>query len=167
MIDYDLSEGEIEIYRGKQWVVTNYGMCGFLALSGVSRRFYWLDREQVSEHVPNAHKPSVEYGTVTHLAGKAWVDLEDVIIAVRVACSHYEVDTAGWLNPEIEHARAVRNYKKAAAAVRAELHPDRTIRVQPQLRRTYHGRARCRSRAGQAWHCQPQCGNRALRSLIQ
>jgi hypothetical protein len=125
MIDYDLSEGEIAIYHGKQWVVTNFGMCGFLTYAGVPRRFYWLDREQVGEHCPNAHKPSVEYGTVTHLAGKAWVDLEEVIIAVRVACSHYEIDTAGWLNPEIEHARAVRNYSKARAAVRRELHPER------------------------------------------
>jgi hypothetical protein len=116
MINFELSENEVEIYRGRQWIVTNYGM---YALG----RNYILDRATVGGHCPNYHNPEFEYSCVSHVGKKVWADLEDFIIAFRVACSCYEVDTAGWLNREIEHARETRRYSAAADAVRKELFP--------------------------------------------
>jgi|SRR5271163_1133402 len=127
MVDYELTDGEIEIYRGKQWIVTNYGMRAVVRRPGLpaSAWIYRLERRMVGGHCLNRINPDFEYSSVSHIEKKQWADLEDFIIAFRVACSYYEIDTAGWLNREIEHAREKRRYSDAAKAMRAELFPNR------------------------------------------
>jgi hypothetical protein len=130
LIDYESSEGEVEIYCGKQWIVSNYGMRAVIHQSGrhAPPYIYYLSRETVGEHCPNVHNPKFRYSCISHVANKTWPDLEDFIIAFRIACSCYEVDTAGWLNCEIEHTREKRRYYDAASALRAELFPNKGFR---------------------------------------
>jgi hypothetical protein len=119
--DYEPLDGDTVVYRGKQWVViANETAPGGGELYHHDR--CWFTADRLGERQPNWEAPHVQYSLFSHYARKGF-DFEDLATAYRVACSYFEVDTRGWLNREIEYARAVCRWQDAFRAVDRELFP--------------------------------------------
>jgi hypothetical protein len=119
--DYEPQPGDTVVYRGKQWIVVsnpNDPGGGFL-LHNDQRWFY---ANELDRHKPNYRNPKFEYSMLSHMANKGF-DLDDWEAVYRFACSYFNVDTTGWLDNEVEHARAVRKYKNASRSLKKEIFP--------------------------------------------
>jgi hypothetical protein len=109
------------VYRGKQWIVIANPQSpgGGFVLHG---NHTWFNVDDLGDHCPNSRKTSVEYSMYSHLAEKGF-DLDELEAVYRSACIYFKVDTDGWLDHEIEHARAMRHYHDISSKVQEELFP--------------------------------------------
>jgi hypothetical protein len=118
---YEPQSGDSVVYRGKQWIVVANAKDpggGFLLHSN-NRWFY---ANEIGHHKPNYRNPKFEYSMFSHIADKGF-DLDDWEAVYRFACSYFNVDTAGWLDNEVGHARAVEKYRTAYGALEQEIFP--------------------------------------------
>jgi Fe-S-cluster containining protein len=69
-------DGEVEIYRNRQWVVSNKGITSITGVNGSYE--YWIEKERLK-------RPH----WLEHMGGKCWVDVEAFIEAYLVACITY------------------------------------------------------------------------------
>jgi hypothetical protein len=80
MTTIELLPGEVEIWRGRQWVVTSLG----LQPHENKQQGYWIEASRLNEM-----RPASDGGTrsdwLLHLVEKDWADLEDFIAAFCVA----------------------------------------------------------------------------------
>lgn len=113
-----LLDGEVELYRNRQWVVTTEG------IEPVEGR-YWISKAQLMDEADNVrdwNDPAVPYTFIQHMAKKGWVDIEALIEAYLVACVIFGVQIPGiprairWARRKVAHTQ---EYK----AVEAELYP--------------------------------------------
>jgi len=119
---YKLQPDDMVAYRGKQWIVVanpREGGGGFL----LHHIQCWFNADELGDHRPNWNNPEVEYSSFSHYAHKSWCDLEDWESVYRFACWYFRIDTQGWLDKEVEHARAARKFRDASRALEKEIFP--------------------------------------------
>jgi hypothetical protein len=105
-------DGEVELYRNRQWVVSNKGITSITGVNGSYE--YWIEKERLKED------------WLEHMGGKGWVDVEAFIEAYLVACVAHGVKI-----PRVaEHIAGARQafademrYKAQWAVWREQHHP--------------------------------------------
>lgn len=104
--DYDTIPGEKEIFRGKQWVLTSYGMTTLRPNS------YYFEKDRFAEC------------WIPHLSGKNWIDLEDFITVYLVGFAVWpKLPRPKNLPAQIVHGRQAVAYHRLFAQVETELFP--------------------------------------------
>ena len=135
---YEPQPGDTVVYRGRQWVVVANPKDpgGGLIIHNDDTR--WFSADRLTERQPNWRNANVEYSMFSHIAGKGF-DLDDWEAAFRAACAYFHVETSGWLDKEIAHARAVREYRDASNALSREMFPETTdVFISPSVMSRKH-----------------------------